>query len=74
MKLEDYSNKELKLIIKKYNLHTHIKGYSKMKKNELISNINKHLNQKQYAFSDIFYIKEKKKHVYGKNVNNKQRK
>ncbi len=42
-KISSHTNVELKNIIKKYNLHTQIKGYSTMKKNDLINHIQKHL-------------------------------
>jgi hypothetical protein len=45
---------ELKNIIKQYNLRTRINGYSKMKKDELIVEMNKHLNIE----NDVITIKE----------------
>lgn len=44
--LKDLTLYELKKIVKDYNLNFQIKGYSKMKKNELINELNKRLNQK----------------------------
>jgi hypothetical protein len=38
-----FSVNDLKNIIRKYNLITHIKGYSKMKKDNLVTEISKHL-------------------------------
>lgn len=39
-----FNLKQLKSIIKEYNLHTSIKGYSKMKKADIITEIKKHLD------------------------------
>lgn len=41
--LESKTNEQLKDIIRKYNLTHHIRGYSKMKKVDLISSIRKHM-------------------------------
>ena len=43
MKLENFLNKDSKDIIRQYNLQINIKGYSKMKKADLITEIKKHL-------------------------------
>jgi hypothetical protein len=45
--LQKLTNQQLKVdIIKKYNIHTKISGYSKMNKTELIDEIKKHLEIK----------------------------
>lgn len=55
-----YSVKDLKEIIKYYNKNTVIKGYSKMNKDELIKNMNKHIDLTlHYDNKDIFYFKAK---------------
>ena len=41
-KLEDYTVPVLRKLIKAYNLHTAIRGYSTMNKTDLITNIKKH--------------------------------
>ena len=38
-----YSISQLKQIIKDYNIHSHIKGYYKMSKQQLLNNIEQHL-------------------------------
>lgn len=43
--LDNLTVPELKQLVKVYNLHTIIKGYSKMKKVELITSLNHHLRQ-----------------------------
>jgi hypothetical protein len=53
-----YSVKDLKEIIKYYNKNTVIKGYSKMNKDELIKNMNKHIDKSEHFNNkDIFYFK-----------------
>ena len=49
--MENYSIKELKIIIRKYNLHNKISNYSKQTKEELIKNIKKHLNYNNGVFT-----------------------
>ena len=43
VKFEDLSLKDLRSIVKKYNLHYHISGYSTMSKDKLITEMKKHL-------------------------------
>ena len=40
---EQLTVKELKVIIKEYNLHTKISGYSRMRKSDLITEMQKHM-------------------------------
>lgn len=58
VKLEEQTNEQLKDIIRKYNLTHHIRGYSKMKKVDLISNIRKHMKPEPVE-ENINIIKQK---------------
>ena len=58
VKLEEQTNEQLKDIIRKYNLTHHIRGYSKMKKVDLISNIRKHMKLEPVE-ENINIIKQK---------------
>jgi len=55
--LETKTNEQLKDIIRKYNLTHHIRGYSKMKKVDLISNIKKHMKPVEENINIIKQIK-----------------
>ncbi len=43
MDINKFSVKQLRYVVKHHNLHTQIRGYSKMVKKDLIINILKHL-------------------------------
>lgn len=49
--MDNYTSKELKIIIRKYNLHHKISNYSKQTKDELIKNINKYLSYNNGVFT-----------------------
>jgi len=61
--LEKLTNEQLKDIIRKYNLKNHIKGYSKMKKADLISSIKKHIKPEDQN------IEKKSKYDFIKRLN-----
>ena len=56
MTFNTYTVKQLKQIIKEYNIHHHIRGYSKMRKADLIKNMSDHLHIKD----DKIHVKDNK--------------
>jgi len=64
MPLSDFTVKDLRAVVKKYKLETHIGDTSKMKKAELVNAMEKHL---RYDGKNI-HIKQNTKNITGKPI------
>lgn len=71
-KFKDMKVSELKDLIRKHNLHYVIKGYSTMKKEELLSTVVKHFSSKGMSMQEVMKPKEAEKKEEPKMVEKKE--